>query len=175
MWITQSYLATVEPDAKVFIYYLFEDYNPEQTQFTQDVQREMEKMGEIHNNNVSLLMPNPNYANKIEGEVRQIRPLWEHINGTLPALLISTTPMAKIDENTKHCVYIPFKDATPEAVVETIQQARTLTEETLLKSFEISNQNIKRSWKQRLGESIQLKPSLFGIGIDLKEIFRKYN
>ena len=173
MWITQSYLATVEPEAKVFIYYLFEDYNPEQTQFTKNIQHAMEKMGEIHNNDVSLLMPNPNYADKIEGEVRQIMPLWEHIYGTLPALLISTKPMAELDEDTKHCIYIPFEDSTPEAVVETIQKARTLTEETLINSFKTSNQDIKYSWKQRLGKSIQLKPSLFGMGIDLKEIFRK--
>lgn len=38
MWVTQSYLATVEPGAKVFIYF-FEDYNNDQKRFTDQVQR----------------------------------------------------------------------------------------------------------------------------------------
>lgn len=65
MWGTQSYLATVEPEAKVFTYYLFEDYNNDQKRFTDQVQRELERMGEIHDSNVSLLMPNPKYADSI--------------------------------------------------------------------------------------------------------------
>lgn len=170
MWITQSYLAPVEPE--VYIYYLFEDYNPNQSEFTKAVQNAMEKMGEQYNNDVSLLMPNPNYANKIEGEVRQIEPLWEHIYGTLPALLISTQPMAEINEDTQHCIYIPFEGSSPESVVETIKQARILTKQTLSESLK-NRQNIKHSWRKRLGESLQLKPSFFGIGIDLKKVLKK--
>ncbi len=76
MWVTQTYLGTVEPDVKVFIYYLFEDYNPDQTDFTNAVQFELEKMGAVFESNVSLLMPNPRYAARIEAEVRSIEKLW---------------------------------------------------------------------------------------------------
>jgi hypothetical protein len=76
MWITQTYLGTVEPDASVFIYYMYADYLDEHVEFTKEVQRLLEKFGEAYGNSVSLLMPNPNYANKIEFEVREIRPVW---------------------------------------------------------------------------------------------------
>jgi len=68
MWVTQSYLATVEPDVRVFVYYLFEEYN-EQKEFTENVQLHLERMGEVHGGNVSFLMPNPRYADRIESEM----------------------------------------------------------------------------------------------------------
>jgi hypothetical protein len=37
MWVTQTYLGVVEPDAQVYVYYLFEDYNHEQKEFTDRV------------------------------------------------------------------------------------------------------------------------------------------
>ena len=54
MWVTQTYLHPAEPNAKVFIYYFFEDYNDSQVELTRRVQHELERMGEIHGGNVSL-------------------------------------------------------------------------------------------------------------------------
>lgn len=75
MWVTQTYLGTVEPEASVFIYYLYTNYIDAQVEFTNAVQRELEKFGEAYGSDVSLQMPNPNYAEKIEAEVREIRAL----------------------------------------------------------------------------------------------------
>jgi hypothetical protein len=130
MWITQSYLATVEPDAKVFIYYMFEEYN-DQMAFTQGVQSNLERMGETHGGEVSLLMPNPRYADRIESEMREIRPLWESVYSDLPALLISTVPMKKLSESTEKCICIPFKDLSESEVAETISEVRRITYETI--------------------------------------------
>ena len=173
MWVTQSYLSTVEPDAKVFIYYLFEDYNRNQKQFTRQVQRAMERMGEVHGTTVSLLMPNPNYADRIESEMRQIVPLWELIHGALPALLISTKPMKELDMNTEHCFCIPFNETRAHAVAETISKARRLTYETLNYSFSEQEQLPQSSWGKRIGESIELKPGIFGFRLDLIKLFSK--
>ncbi len=170
MWVTQSYLATVEPEAKVFIYYLFEDYNPKQKDFTEQVQFEMEKLGKLHNNNVALLMPNPSSTDKIEHEMRQIRPLWELIHGTLPALLISTKPMKLLDSTIEDCYYIPFKDQTPSAVAKTIKEVRQLTYETLDSIFEEEKERKKSFWDKNLGEGALLKLGLNSYKIDLKKL-----
>jgi hypothetical protein len=50
MWITQTYLGTVDPDASVFIYYLYADYLDEHVEFTKEVQRSLEKFGEVYGN-----------------------------------------------------------------------------------------------------------------------------
>ena len=44
MWVTQTYLADVEPYAQLFVYYLFEDYNSEQSAFTAEIQRAFEDL-----------------------------------------------------------------------------------------------------------------------------------
>lgn len=173
MWITQTYLGTVEPEAKVFVYYLFEDYVEEQRQFTEKVQRALERLGESYGSSVSLLMPNPNYADRIEAEVREIRPVWEHVHGALPGLLISTTPLVKLESRSDECYYIPFDlRRSPSMVAKEISEARKLLDKTLSIKFTNRDKEVKPVFR-RIGEAIELKPGLFGFRIDLKKLFIK--
>ena len=172
MWITQSYLATVEPDAKVFIYCMFEEYN-DQMDFTQGVQFHLERMGEVHGGDVSLLMPNPRYADRIEAEMREIRPLWELVYSSLPALIISTEPMKNLSGSTEKCVCIPFKGLSEEEVAETISEVRRITYETLLHAHKQPVIRDRESPLERIGDSIEIKPGIFGVSIDLKRLFWK--
>jgi hypothetical protein len=41
MWVTQTYLGVVEPDAQLYVYYLFENYKREQKAFTDRIQQEL--------------------------------------------------------------------------------------------------------------------------------------
>ena len=43
MWVTQTYLKSPEPDAKLHIYYLFEAYNDAHLAATKRAQRELEE------------------------------------------------------------------------------------------------------------------------------------
>lgn len=170
MWITQSYLATVEPEAKVFIYYMFEEYN-DQMGFTQEVQSHLERMGEVYGNDVSLLMPNPKYADRIEAEMREIRPLWGLVYSSLPALIISTEPMKKLSESTERCVCIPFRGLSAIGVAETISEVRRITYETLSYAHKQPAIGKNKSPLDRIGDSIEIKPGIFGVAIDLKKLF----
>jgi len=173
MWITQTYLGTVEPNASVFIYYLYADYIDEQVEFTNAVQRSLEKFGESYGSSVSLLMPNPNYADKIESEVREIRPVWEHVYDALPGLLIATTPLNKIEEFAKECYYLPFGvELSPYLAAKIISDARKITDNTLTLKLREHNKEVKSKFR-RLGDSIELKPGLFGFRIDLRKLFLK--
>ena len=172
MWVSQSYLATVEPEAKIFIYYMFEDYN-DQGPFTEQVQLELEKIGEVHGGEVSLLMPNPRYANRIEAEVREIRPLWEMIYSGLPGLLVTTEPMKELSESTDGCVFIPFEGEDPKLVAGKILQVRQLTENQLSHMFKSRTVSAPPSFPKKFKDAWEIKPGIFGIKIDLRQIFTR--
>lgn len=105
--------------------------------------------------------------------MRQIVQLWEHIYGSLPVLLISTKPMARLDGKTEHCVYIPFADTSFDAAAETIAETRRITYETLSHIHrEGFGNSEKQSWGKRLGDSIELKPGIFGFRLDLRRLLR---
>lgn len=131
MWVTQTYLGTVEPDADLFVYYFFGDYAEKKERFTQRVQRELERLGEVFGDQVSLLMPNPQYAGLMEAEVRENRPLWESLHGNLPALFVSRKPLAKIEPSDDSSFYIPFETNDPEKAAKIIQRVRGIANETL--------------------------------------------
>jgi hypothetical protein len=90
MWITQTYLGNVEPNASIFVYYFYEDYVHEQRSFTRKVHKELETLGDVYRNRISLLMPNPQYAGKVEAEVRANWGLWAEVCDNLPGLFLST-------------------------------------------------------------------------------------
>jgi hypothetical protein len=71
MWVTQTYLGDVERDAKLFVYYCYENYNTEQRELTEAIQEHLETIGEVYGDKVSLMIPNTRYANRIEAEVRE--------------------------------------------------------------------------------------------------------
>ena len=135
MWVTQTYLGTVEPDAKLFVYYFFEDYNPEQKSFTMSVQHELENLGEVFGNQVSLLMPNPRFAGRIEAEVRKNPALWASLSGNLPGLFVSKVPLVKLNDSRYDCLYIPFETRDPAGVAEVIQRVRRLANDTISWGF----------------------------------------
>jgi hypothetical protein len=170
MWVTQTYLGTVEPDAKLFIYYFFEDYNQGQKSFTNAVQRKLEELGELFGDKVSLLMPNPRSAGRIEAEVRENRALWSSLSGSLPGLFISKTPLVKLDMRQEGYLYIPFKNQTPAGAAEVIQQVRRMAGDTLSWEFASSEPPKQRSFGGRLLDAVELKPGIWGFKIDLKKL-----
>jgi hypothetical protein len=172
MWVTQTYLGTVEPDAKVFVYYFLEDYNSEQKAFTQKVQRELENLGEISGDQVSLLMPNPRYAGRIETEMRNQGNLWS-LQGKLPGLFLSRKPLADLEPDGDGCVYIPFETQGAKGVAEVIQRIRGLAYDTLSSYFANQSEPKTVSLAKRFGDALELKPGIWGFKIDLRKLFQR--
>jgi len=170
MWITQTYLGSVEPDADVFVYYLFMNYIPEQLDFTNKLQGMLETIGDVFGGKVSLLMPNPRYAGKIEAEVREIRPLWEAVYSNLPGLLISTVPLTEIKSHGNNCLIVPFKSMDMYGIITATNIIKTLAD----RSIEWKNKPVRpdrEGFYQRLADSIELKPGIFGLSVDLRRLF----
>jgi hypothetical protein len=173
MWVTQTYLGTVEPDAKLFVYYFFEDYNQEQKSFTKSVQQRLEDLGEVFGDQVSLLMPNPRFAGRIEAEVRENPALWASLRGNLPGLFVSKVPLVKLNDSRYDCLYIPFEARDPAGVAEVIQRVRRLANETI--SWEFTNPTTpkQRSFGGRLLDAVEFKPGIWGFKIDIKKLVRE--
>lgn len=169
MWVTQTYLGVVEPDAKLFVYYFFEDYQPAQKNFTNRVQRELEVLGEVFGDSVSLLMPNPRYAGRIEAEVREHRELWGSLRGNLPGLFLSRRPLSQRPTD-DGCIYIPFETTDPERAAIVIQRVRGIASETLNWDFAHQEPPKPRSFGKTVLDAIELKPGIFGFKIDLRKI-----
>jgi len=173
MWVSQTYLGVIEPDATVFVYYFYEDYDSSQTDFTEKVQYELENLGMVYDGKVSLFMPNPRYANDIESEIRQIRELWEIIDGELPGLFISTTPLKELDIVNSEYEFISFKSKNADDVAQVIQKIRKLADKTLAWKDPHPSQPEPDSLLSRFWRALELKPNVSGVGIDLKELVKK--
>jgi hypothetical protein len=173
MWVTQTYLGTVEPDAKLFVYYLYEDYIPEHEAFTRVVQSNLESLGDIYGSSVSLLMPNKRYTAQIGGEMRKIKGLWNQVHGKLPGLLISTEPLSGFSPASAEFTIIPFVRVTPAGAAETIDKVRKLLDKQLEWDYEhTSDQTDMTPW-ERFTEALELKPGIAGIRLDLKKLIQR--
>lgn len=170
MWVTQTYLGHVEPDAKLFVYYFFENYNREQKAFTERVQQELEQLGEAFGEKVSLLMPNPRYAGRVESEVREFRELWESLRENLPGLFVSRKPLKELKPTDDGCVYIPFDTTDIDKAAAVIQRVRSIANETMSWDFTHLPRPQCSSFRERLGKAIELKPGIWGFSIDLMKL-----
>ncbi|MBB1074234.1 hypothetical protein HUU62_07370 [Rhodoferax sp. 4810] len=173
MWVTQTYLGTVEPEAKLFVYYLYEDYIPEQEAFTRTVQRKLESLGETYGNSVSLLMPNERYTAQIGGEMRKVEGLWKEVHGKLPGLLISTEPLSSFSPRTAEFTIVPFTRLSPESAADTIDKVRRLLDDQLHWNYEVAPSKGRPGVWSRIAAATELKPGVAGIRIDLKKLFTR--
>jgi hypothetical protein len=158
MWVTQTYLGTVEPDAKLFIYYFFEEYAKEQKNFTDIVQQELEVLGEAFGDKVSLLMPNPRYAGRVEAEVRENMALWQSLRGNLPGLFLSRKPLVQLAPTDDGCIYIPFETNEPDQATAIIRRVRQIANETLEYDYAHQPAPSRKSFGGMLFDALELKP-----------------
>lgn len=173
MWVTQTYLGNVEPDAKVFVYYLFEDYNREQKEFTERVQDSLGDMGVLYEPDVSLFMPNPKYAARIEAEVRGIQNLWWSLQGKLPGVFVSTTPLSEFNIQKGNYYFASFNETNPSTAAIVIRNTGKLIDDQLAYEFKNIKPSQEKGLLKRVYEAIETKPGVFGFTIDLKKLAQK--
>jgi hypothetical protein len=173
MWVTQTYLGDVEPDAHLYVYYLFEDYNDTQVRFTKRVQSELEKLGEIYGDSVSLLFPNPRYAARVESETRGIQEFWWTLHGKLPALLISSKALSQFDPKEGDYYLVQFESEDARGAAEAVLRVRTIANQQLAHQFANQTQKPDEPLWKRLFEAMEVKPGLGPIKIDLKKLAKR--
>ena len=143
MWVTQSYITSADFDSKLYVYYLFEDYNSEQVKFTKAVEKELETIGEVFENSVSLFIPNERYTASIEKELRSITPLWEEFAGKLPGLLICTQPLSNFDIESSKFYFKSLAGLDTTDASKKIKEVKKLLDEQLLFMHKNSQSSIQ--------------------------------
>jgi hypothetical protein len=173
MWVTQTYLGNVEADAKVFVYYFYLDYVDSQKNFTTNLQKELEKLGDIFGGTVSLLMPSPRYAGQIEAEVREIRPLWEAIHNRLPGLFLSTKPLSQVRGYEEWCFFVPFDEQSKAGVLDAVQKIRRLADEAITWNYQENARAPEPTFMDRFLSAIEIKPGIAGFKVDVRRLFHR--
>ncbi len=174
MWITQTYLGAVEPDAELYIYYFYANYVDDQKRFTKELQSHLEDLGDVFGGKVCLSMPNPRYAGRIEAEVRENRPLWEAVYCKLPGLLLSTRPLAEIEAYDSSCFFVSFEsDMTPTGIEAAVSKIKSLADEAITWSYKDQNQKKDPSFIERFFDALELKLGVGGFKLDIRRLLRR--
>ena len=173
MQISQTYLGSSHPRAKLFVYYLWEDYK-EQEDVPEAVIRRLDQAGWAFGKDVSLTAPSPGSLDNIRSEIRPEGKdsWWWQVGQNTPGLLLTTKPFGKFRPTKDECIFfsLPHEAARSEDAYEAI--------------FEALHDQCERMLAQKSGgavvetlsviyEAIEMKPSVFGFGIDLKKLITR--
>lgn len=174
MWVTQTYLGKPDPNAELFVYYVYEDYVPTQARFTKALNEHLGNLGHTYREKVSLFVPNSKFTAPIAGELREIRLLWDAMHGKLPGILIARRPLSEFNPEDEFYL-VPFTGANPRDVAEVVDQVhRTLHEQ--LSNNRLTQRKLStkgpNGWCERFYNALELKPGYSGVRIDLKKLFR---
>lgn len=178
MWVTQTYLRSPDPDAKVHVYYLLEGYSREQRELTDAIQLELASLGQRYGRTVTLYMPEPNSTDRIQQELRGIERLWWSLSGRLPGLLILTRPLEDYRDDTHESFYIPLSGnegavATPTELAEMIQRVTQIAEDQLQWEYAQRKPDREIQKNSDLFDAIEMKPGLWGFRVDLKRLLKR--
>lgn len=178
MWVTQTYLRSPDSEAKVHIYYLFEEYNSDQKALTESVQRELASLGDRYGRTVTLYMPEPNSTDRIQNELRGMEPLWWSVYGQLPGLLILTKPLENYSDENPESFFVPLSGddgpiAAPTAIAEMIQKVTQIADEQLEWEFAHRTPDRRIQKNSDLFDAIEMKPGIFGFRVDLKRLLKR--
>jgi hypothetical protein len=173
VWVSQSYLSNFGSNAAGCVYYLFEDYLPGQADFEREVFRSLDEIGFGYGDDVHIFVPNERYRQKIAIEFpSKFHDVWEQISGKTPGLFISTKPAIDLEPNRDPWLYLSLLPAF-EGKAKLIDALREFRE-TLAKfetdfHGEVDNDR-GRSLLKKICDSLVLRPTFFGVGIDVKTL-----
>ncbi len=173
MWVTQTYLGRPDREASAWVYYLYENYDPDQKCFTKQIERELQALGEIYGGNVTFMMPQQQYAATIEKQVRDHGLLWNELSGKLPGIFISKKPLCDVAFLDDDNYYISFGLGDAAAVRKVVSTIRS-TIDGVLKEAQPAGEGPRReTFASRMFDALELKLGIAGVRIDLKKLMRR--
>ena len=166
MWLSQTYLGCPDPDARAFVYYLWEEYKDQQDVPPEIVKR-LAGLGRAFGEKVSVFAPIPNAQHEIRSELRaqEYDFFWHRIGASTPGLLLTEKPLGKLDPHGDEYVFFPLPEgATGELVADVfLSLHQACYDATRGKEKEAS---VLRT----IVDAVVVRPTIMGVGIDLKEM-----
>ena len=171
MWVTQTYLGCPDPGAKLFVYYLWEDYRGQQDVPEEIIQR-LKSAGSAFGKAVSLFAPISGAQDEIRAELRYQGSdfFWRKFNQKTPCLLLTTKPLVDLDPHRDDEYRVLPLPTELTGYEETIEEVFRTLHEVCTWRLQEQGDCDDTSFLEQVLKAVQIRPSIFGIGIDLKPI-----
>ena len=174
MWVSQSYLGDPDEDAKVYAYYLFEDYSAEQEGFTRKIEGKLAHIGDQFGPHATILMPNRHNTPRIEAEVRNaLGEFWWELQGQLPGILVSTTKLSKLQMEDGQHHFFSLSRCDLDSALDAITSVHRLMQKCVEYQHKNPTPQPSETIFKRLLSSVEAKPGIYGFSVDLKKLFKK--
>lgn len=174
MWVSQTYLGRPDPNAKLFVYYLWEEYKG-QKDVPKFIVDRLVNAGRAFGGDVSLFAPISGTQHEIRSELRSqgYDFFWREIGPNTPGLLLAEKPLAEFEPH--HDEYVFFK--LPNRVSgneEMIESVFNSLHDACEKRLKESDDKKEPGLLQTIYNSAQLKLTFMGMGIDFKPIISRF-
>ena len=171
MWVTQTYLGTPDPDATLFVYLIYEGYDPPNEDFTERLRIQLERVGEIFREKVSILMPGPRAIDRVSAELRERQiPFWPCFEDGLPGLLLTKKPLVNVSQDDPDNLYLPLKDGDDQ-ITYVVGSLCRLLYDALNYDFEHQpTAKLRDSFGKRFLDAIEIKPRIGPITFDFLKL-----
>ena len=181
MWVSQTYLGCPDPDAKVFVYYLWEDYKM-QKEVPKSIVDRLTEAGRAFGKDVSLFAPISGTQHEIRNEIRSqgYDFFWQKIGPNTPGLLLTYKPLGNFDPREDEYLFfhLPSRIAgNEEAITKVFGFLHDACVSRLSKAADATQPRDTKSNSGLLDtvyEALQLKLTFGGLGIDFKPIISRF-
>ena len=169
MGVTQTYLGCPDPEAKLFVYYLWEEYK-EQEDVPKEIIKKLSSAGRAFGRGVTLFAPIPGAParNLFRASFSRVRFFLGRNRPNTPCLFLTTKPIGDLDPHGDTDEYSVFRLPREMAGHEdTIERVFASLHEACAQKLQAADYDNPKFLEQ-FYNAILLQPNFFGIGINLR-------
>ena len=173
MELRQTYIGCPDPEAQLFVYYIWEDYK-EQKDVPKAVMDRLASAGRRFGKDVLLVAPVPGDQDAIRSEIAKEKSaaLWWEIGPFTPGLLLTPKPLTEFEPEEDESIF--FSLAGTESANDDVIEAVFITlRKECERRLARTNGSLDDGILRVIYDSIELKPNFFGIGINLKPVIKR--
>jgi hypothetical protein len=181
MWVAQTYLGSPDPEAKLFVYYLWEEYKG-QRDVPKAIIEKLAGAGRVFGKDVSLFAPASGTKHEIQSELRSQNYdfFWGEIGPNTPGLLLTENILRSFDPKRDGYIFFPLpkrvsqNEKAMEQVFESLHETCIQKLGSIKASAEEPRVRQNDCLLSTVYESAQLKVTFMGLGIDFKPIISRF-
>lgn len=177
MWVSQTYLGRVGEEAKVYLYYFWEDYS-RQKKVPSRVLNRLAELGYSFREDVSAFVPMDEWRGLIQAEMEdKFREFWWTFKEQTPGVFLCQKPLSDFDPEDDEWLFFPITAQVVRsytAATEFFTELHRVCQEIVENEPPTEEAHARRSFWSDLYESSQLKLTFMGAGIDFKPLISRY-
>ena len=168
MWVSQTYLADVEPSAGCYVYYLFEDYVSFQSTYTEEVRKELASFGARYGADTALFFPQEEALARVASEIRQkFNLIWRDFSGKLPGLFVCSRQLHNFEPGVDEYLFIPLAPR-PENAPEQFEKLESILNEVREARMPQPQAQRRKPFIEELWDRVSIEPAFMGVKFKIK-------